>query len=76
MKLRILRILIAIDILAFAIITLGGSKRNETISAAAWVLEADDKWQGRVFRPVIDFILRPIEANHCYVSWLAERNKY
>lgn len=44
MKPRLLRILIALDVFVFALLTVGGSKRNETISAAAWSLEIDGKW--------------------------------
>lgn len=72
MKLRLLRILIALDIAVFAVLTLGGARRNETISAAAWSLELDGKWQGRIFRPLIDWLMTWIERDHCYQSWLAE----
>jgi len=75
MAARILRILVALDIFVFALLTLGGAKRNETISAAAWSLELDDKWQGRVFRPVIDWLLAPLEYNHCHRAWLAENKQ-
>jgi hypothetical protein len=73
MRARLLRILIALDVLAFALLTLGGSKRNETISAAAYSLELDGKWQGKVARPIIDYLMRPIERAHCRVSYLAEQ---
>jgi len=73
---RLIRWLTAFDILVFSLVTFGMAKRNETISAVSWVLEVDGRWQGRVARPVIDWMLSPLEKNHCYVSWLAERNKY
>lgn len=76
LKPRLIRLLTALDIFVFALLTFGGAKRNETISAASWVLEVDGKWQGRVARPVIDWLLSPLEQDHCQVSWLAERNKY
>lgn len=76
MKLRLLRILIALDIFVFALLTLGGSKRNETISAAAWSLELDGKWQGRVFRPLIDWLMTRLERDHCLQSWLAEQIQF
>lgn len=76
MKARILRILIALDIFIFALVTLGDARRNETISAAAWSLELDDKWQGRFFRPVIDWLISPFEKQHCYKSWRDEVNKH
>ncbi len=73
MKDRVLRILIASDVFVFAILTLGGAKRNETISAAAWSLEGAGKWQGRVFRPLIDWLFSPFQKDHCAQAWLAER---
>ena len=73
MKTRLLRVLIAFDIFVFALLTLGGSKRNETISAAVWSLEIDRKWQGMVFRPAIDWAFARLERDHCLQSWLAEQ---
>jgi len=73
MNSRILRILIALDIFVFALLTLGGSKRNETISAAAWSLEMDGKWQGKLFRPVIDWLFSRLQKNHCLECWLEEQ---
>ena len=72
MRLRLLRILIALDIFVFAVLTLGGAHRNETISAAAYSLELDGKWQGKLFRPLIDWLMTLIERDHCFQSWLAE----
>lgn len=72
MRNRILTILIALDIFVFALITLGGSKRNETISAAAFELERDGKWQGKLFRPIIDFLMSGLEKDHCHRAWLIE----
>ena len=73
---RILIALIALDHLALAIITLGHCKRGETISAAAWALEQDGKLQGRIFRPVIDWLFTWVERDHCYVSWMSEKHMY
>lgn len=73
MKTRLLRVLIAFDIFIFALLTLGGSKRNETISAAVWSLELDGKWQGKFFRPMIDWLFTKLERDHCYQSWMAEQ---
>jgi len=69
---RILRILISLDIFVFALLTLGGAKRNETISSAAWDLALDDKWQGKLFVPIIDFLFSPFQKNHCLEAWLLE----
>lgn len=74
MKARLLRIIVALDILVFALLTLGASKRNETISAAAWSLEQDGKWQGWS-RPFIDWLLAPLERDHCRLSYLTENPK-
>jgi len=73
MTLRLLRILIALDIFVFALLTLGGAKRNESISAAAWSLEMDDKWQGKLSRPIIDWLFRPLQKDHCLNAWLVEQ---
>lgn len=72
MKQRILTVLVAFDVFIFAMLTLGGSKRNETISAAAWSLELDGKWQGKLFRPLIDWLMSPLESRHCLTAWLIE----
>lgn len=69
---RLLNLLIALDQFLFCLLTLGRSHPDETASAAAWRLEREGKWQGRVFRPLIDLLFRPIERDHCYLSWLSE----
>ena len=33
------------------------------------------KWQGWLLRPLIDALTSPFEANHCWVSFEAERLK-
>ena len=73
---RVLIVLIAIDHMAFVLITLGNCKRGETISAAAWVLEQNGKLQGRIFRPVIDWLFSRIERDHCQVSYESEKHIY
>lgn len=72
MKRRILNVLIAVDQLLYVLITLGNGSPDETMSAAAWRLELQGRLAGRVFRPVIDWLFRPIEANHCRLSYEAE----
>ena len=49
-----LKALIWLDVQILRIVTFGKSKPGETISAAAWSLEGDGKWQGRLLRPLID----------------------
>ena len=72
MKQRILNLLIALDQLAWVIVTLGKGSPDETISAAAWRMEHQGKIAGRVFRPLVDLLFRPIEKDHCYQAWLSE----
>jgi hypothetical protein len=64
MKQRILNLLIALDQLAWVLLTLGKGHPDETISAASWRMEQQGKLAGR--------ILRPLERDHCYLSWLSE----
>lgn len=71
MKQRILNILICLDQLVFSILTLGSSYPDETISAAAYRLELDDKIQGKVFRPLIDLIFF-FDKEHCKESYWSE----
>ncbi len=67
---RLIIILYTLDNFVLALLTLGGCKIGETISSVAWELELDGKWLGNILRPCIDFLLYPIERNHCFVSWL------
>ena len=68
---RILQILIALDCLMFALLTLGNVKRGETMSAAAWSLEQSGKWQGKLMRPLIDCVFF-FDPQHCAVSYINE----
>lgn len=72
MKQRILNILIAIDQLLWVVLTLGKGHPDETISAALWRMEQQGKIAGRVFRPAVDLLFRPIEKDHCRKAWLSE----
>jgi len=72
-KRRILNFLIAFDQFVFSIITLGGSWPDETMSAAAYRQEKNGKMVGRVFRPIIDFLFRAIEKDHCRLSYMSEQ---
>lgn len=74
MKQRILNLLIAFDQLVYVILTLGVGHPDETLSAAAWRTEQKNRLLGIFFRPVIDFIFRPFEQNHCYKAFKAEKN--
>ena len=73
MKQRILNLLIALDQLAWVIVTLGKGKPDETISAAAYRMEQQGKLAGKVLRPVIDLLFRPLERDHCRKSFESEQ---
>jgi hypothetical protein len=73
MRARILNFLIALDQLAYVILTLGAGHPDETLSAAAWRTERKNRLLGIAFRPVIDFIFRPLERDHCRKAYEAER---
>lgn len=72
MKRRLRNILIAVDQLAWVVITLGAGSPDETVSAAAWRMERQGKLAGRILRPLIDWLFRPIELDHCRSSYMAE----
>ncbi len=74
LKQRLVNILTAFDQLIYVLITLGYGYPDETLSSAAYRAERDRKFFG-FFRPVIDFLFLPIERNHCYQAYLAERNR-
>ncbi len=69
---RCKHLLIAIDQLLWVALPLGNGMPDETISAAAWRMEQQGKLAGRVLRPLIDLIFRPLEHDHCRASFLAE----
>lgn len=72
MRNRIKNILIALDILIYAVITLGYGSPNETMSSAAWRMEAKGKLTGKIFRPIIDYIFGLLgDENHCFMSFQA-----
>ena len=72
---RVLNIIIALDQLALALLTLGSSAPDETMSSAAYRLEQAGRWQGKLFRPIIDFLFEPFESEHCKKAYLAELNR-
>ena len=74
MKRRILNVLIALDQLLYVLATLGNGYPDETLSAAAWRLEQAGKWQGRLFRPIIDALLW-FDPDHCRKAYVAEVNR-
>lgn len=71
LKHRLLNIAIAIDQLAWVLLSFGNGHPDETLSAAAWRMESEGKWAGRILRPVIDTLLW-FDRDHCRNAWLAE----
>ena len=72
MKTRFLNVLIAIDQLLWVLLTLGKGHPDETISAALWRMEQQGKVAGRIFRPLVDLLFRPLERDHCRLSFESE----
>lgn len=72
MKRRALNLLVALDQLAWVILTLGHGHPDETISAALWRMESQGKWAGIIFRPLVDLLFW-FDKDHCLNSWRAER---
>jgi hypothetical protein len=71
LKRRLLNLLISADQFALCLLTLGHSNPDWTISASAWRWEQQGKPAGKL-RPVIDWLFSPLEAEHCYNSYLTE----
>lgn len=74
MKDRIQNILIALDQFIYVLITLGVGKPDETMSAAAWRLEARGQWFGKLARPAIDTLFF-WDKEHCFNAMLSEINR-
>ena len=73
MKQRLLNLAVAIDQLAYVLLTLGAGSPDETLSAAAWRTEQAGKLGGRIFRPLIDLLFWPAERDHCRKAYESER---
>ena len=71
-KTRFLNVLIAVDQLLWVVFTLGKGHPDETISAAMWRMEQQGKIAGRILRPLIDALFRPLERDHCRKSFESE----
>ena len=72
LKRRLLNFLISLDQFIWSIITLGHAAPDETISAGAYRMEQQGKWQGKISRPFIDWLFTYLQKNHCYLSYKAE----
>lgn len=73
-KTRLLNWLIALDQFLFCTLCLGNSFPDETASSAAYRLEQEGRWQGKLFRPLIDALFF-FDVKHCKSSWEAELNR-
>jgi hypothetical protein len=71
-KRRLFNFMIAVDQLVWNIITIGHSSPDETVSAGCWRMEQEGKWQGKLFRPIIDLVFYKIEKEHCRKAYLSE----
>lgn len=70
LKQRIWNWLVSLDQFLFCCLMLGQSYPNETASAAAWRLENEGRWTGRIFRPLIDKLFF-FDPDHCRTSYEA-----
>lgn len=77
-KQRLFNILIALDQLFGALVTLGAAYPDETPSSYAYRLDQDGKVFGRLFRPAIDFVFYCLlgDVNHCQTAYESERKRY
>ena len=71
-----LKFLIWLDVAIFKVITLGRSKPGETISAAAYRGEQQGRIMGKIFRPVIDFLIPFGPQPHCKQAYEWQRDIY
>ena len=69
---RIWNVLISIDQVVYVIVTLGAGNPDETLSSAAYRADKSGKIAGRIFRPIIDFLMKWREDQHCKNAFFAE----
>lgn len=74
MRARILKILIALDKLAYQIMTLGYGSLHDTISSAAYRMEQKGRLVGKLSRPVIDWVFSALgDEKHCFTSYISAK---
>ena len=73
---RTFRFLLWLDIKVLWLVTFGRCKVGETISAAAWSLYCDGKWQGKLLVPLINALFWIAEKDHCRKAWLWQKHLY
>ncbi len=76
MRARVLKILIALDKLAYQIMTLGYGSEFDTISSAAYRMEQKGRLVGKLSRPVIDWLFSMLgDEKHCFTSYISAKYK-
>lgn len=77
LKQRALNVAIAIDQLAWTVVTLGAGHPDETISAALWRMETQGKLAGRLLRPLVDWLAWTFfkDPDHCMRAFFSEYQK-
>lgn len=74
MRDRILKVLIALDKLAYQIMTLGYGSEFDTISSAAYRMEQKGRLVGKLSRPAIDWLFSMLgDKNHCFKSYISAK---
>jgi hypothetical protein len=73
-KKRILNMLISLDQFLFCWICLGGVDPDSTASSVAYSMEQEGRWQGKIFRPLIDALFF-FDKAHCRKAYEAEQRK-
>jgi hypothetical protein len=71
-KKRVLNMLISLDQFLFCWVCLGGVNPDSTASAVAWSMEQEGRWQGKLFRPLIDALFF-FHKDHCKQAYEAEK---
>jgi hypothetical protein len=75
MRQRLLNLLIALDIFLFCVVCFGNTQIGETASEAAYKSEKAGNVFGILFRPIIDFLFRALQAGHCQSAFEAAQKR-
>ena len=68
---RLFNLFVALDQMAWVVLTLGWGYPDETISSACYRYEQQGAWWAQVLRPLIDWIFF-WEPDHCRIAYQAE----
>ncbi len=72
MRQRILNIFIALDQLAYVLLTLGAGHPDETLSARCYRAHRDGNIMGKLFMPLIDLLFFWQGPGHCKNAYIKE----